>query len=127
MTPPQDLVFLLDIENALLDNDWIELDLRPHQSDQPVRCAAGMSGSHWQTPSATSSISASVGPTCSMFSRSDVMRTCMWATYCNREAPTSSPWTREPAGRVPGLSGPARRRGHPVSTPLREEVGGWQP
>jgi hypothetical protein len=40
MTPPHDLVFLLDSENALLDNDWIELDLRPHQSDQPVRCAA---------------------------------------------------------------------------------------
>ena len=40
MTPPHDLVFLLDIENALLDNDWIELDLRPHQSDQAsqVRC-----------------------------------------------------------------------------------------
>ena len=34
MTPPHDLVFLLDIENALLDNNWIELDLRPHQSDQ---------------------------------------------------------------------------------------------
>jgi hypothetical protein len=38
MTPPEDLVFLLDIEDGLLDHNWIELDLRPHQSDQPVRC-----------------------------------------------------------------------------------------
>ena len=54
MTPPEDLVFLLDIEDGLLDHNWIELDLRPHQSDQQVRCAAGVRGSHWQTPSATS-------------------------------------------------------------------------
>jgi hypothetical protein len=41
MTPPQDLASLLDMDNMLLDTDRIGLDTRRHQSDQPVRCAAG--------------------------------------------------------------------------------------
>ena len=127
MTPPHDLVFLLDIENALLDNDWIELDLRPHQSDQPVRCAAGVSGSHWQTPSATSSISASVGPTCSMFSRSDVMRYLYVGDVLQPRGSDLVALDQGARGPRSGTEWPARRRGHPVSTPPREEVGGWQP
>jgi FMN phosphatase YigB (HAD superfamily) len=30
MTPPHDIVFLLDVDDTLLDNDWIERDLRRH-------------------------------------------------------------------------------------------------
>jgi FMN phosphatase YigB (HAD superfamily) len=30
MTPPHDIVFLLDVDNTLLDNDRMELDLRRH-------------------------------------------------------------------------------------------------
>jgi hypothetical protein len=30
MTPPHDVVFLLDVDNTLLDNDQIERDLRRH-------------------------------------------------------------------------------------------------
>ncbi|MDQ6672470.1 MAG: HAD family hydrolase, partial [Chloroflexota bacterium] len=30
MTRPHDVVFLLDVDDTLLDNDWIERDLRRH-------------------------------------------------------------------------------------------------
>jgi hypothetical protein len=126
MTPPQDPVFLLDIENALLDNDWIELDLRRHQSDQPVSCAAGVSGSHRQTPSATSSISASVGPTCSMFSRSDVTRYLYVGHVLQPRGSDLVAPDQETRGPRFGTEWPARRRGNPVTTPLRQEAGRWQ-
>jgi hypothetical protein len=126
MTPPEDLVFLLDIEDGLLDHNWIELDLRPHQSDQPVRCAAGMSRSH-----------------CKPHPRHHQYRH-RWVrpVRCLAAATSSAVYVgdaRQPRGsdivalgqgaRGPrsGTEWPARRRGHPVSTPPREEVGGWQP
>jgi hypothetical protein len=126
VTPPQDLAFLLDMDNALLDNDRIDLDLRRHESDQPVRCAAGVRGSHGKPIRNIINI-ASVDPTCSMFSRSDVMRYLYVGDVLQPRGSDLVALDQGARGPRSGTEWPARRRGHPVSTPLREEVGGWQP
>jgi FMN phosphatase YigB (HAD superfamily) len=44
MTAPHDITFLLDVDDTLLDNDWIERDLRRHLDDS---FGVGRSALYW--------------------------------------------------------------------------------
>ena len=62
-----------------------------------------------------------------MFSRSDVMRYLYVGDVLQPRGSDLVALDQGARGPRSGTEWPARRRGHPVSTPPREEVGGWQP